>query len=193
MDWCEEGKLGTLPPHAITKGSSCLGIARDQASLFFDWKQTEGIPYRSCQREEDDIKRPTWLSEKVSPAGFHEGYVRQSTKLFTHDFWMHEKDVHTDVKKPHESAKMEDTAQKFPNAGNAVCLHDFDLLCECDRYVHHLMHDHQHDSCRFVFAVLPGNPPVFYNITWRRAADQRVGRLPTRSLGSTLVGPHELD
>ena len=35
------------------------------------------------------------------------------------------------------------------------------------------MYDHQHDSSwRLLFAVLPGNPPVFYNVTWRRTADQ---------------------
>ena len=35
------------------------------------------------------------------------------------------------------------------------------------------MYNNQHDSWRLVFAVLLGNPPVFYNVTWKRMPDNK--------------------
>ena len=42
------------------------------------------------------------------------------------------------------------------------------------------MYAHSHNSWRLVFAVLTGDPPVFYNVTWRRTADRgwKVGNTP---------------
>ena len=105
------------------------------------------------------------------------GIVGVSTKILTREYWLREKDAPGDVKKPYESAKTEDVTQKLSNTGNACRLFFVQcvfttlryLLRECDRYVHHLMYDHQHDSWRFVFAVLPVAQPVLYNITWRHA------------------------
>ena len=57
-------------------------------------------------------------------------------------------------------------------AVNFLVRHTQHLHSQNEISVHHLTYDHQHDSWRLVFAVLPGNSPVFYNITWRRAADQ---------------------
>ena len=84
----------------------------------------------------------------VTPPNFHEGMIDQSTKLLRNDYCVHEKDVPADVKKPYDSSRVEDVSQKFPNTTNS-CQFLFmqyifttlrDLLCECDRYIHHL-HD----------------------------------------------------
>ena len=48
MDWWEDGKLDNIPSYAIVKSQSCLGIARDQANVFFAWMigdMAEGVPY----------------------------------------------------------------------------------------------------------------------------------------------------
>ena len=65
------------------------------------------------------------------------------------------------------------------------------LLRECDRRIHHLACDHQHDSWRFVFAVLPGTLPG--STTSLGGAQSDLEGCQHASLGSTLEGPHELD
>ena len=63
MDCWEYGKLDVIPSYAIMKGQSCLGIAREQATVFFAWaigNKAEGIPYRHCHRDEDHIRCPAW-------------------------------------------------------------------------------------------------------------------------------------
>ena len=102
------------------KGQSCLGIARDQANIFFVWMigdKAEGIPYRHCHKDEDYIR--CWLSSRISPANFHESMIGQSTKLFMRDYWLHEKEAPSDTKKAYEPLRMDDTSQKFLNFGNA--------------------------------------------------------------------------
>ena len=81
--------------------------------------KAEGLPYRHCHREEDHIKCSVWLSSRVSPANFHEGMIGQTTKRFTNDYWMHEKDMPADMKSPCDSSRMEDISQKFPKTVNA--------------------------------------------------------------------------
>ena len=46
-------------------------------------------------------------------ANFHEGIVGQPTKVFTHEHWMHQKDVQADMKKAYEPARMEDISQNL--------------------------------------------------------------------------------
>ena len=72
--------------------------------------KAEGIPCRSCHREEDYIRRP---QESLQPR---------------------ERDAPAEVKKAYDSARMEDITQKFPNTKcvsvpvHAIRLHDFALL-----------------------------------------------------------------
>ena len=62
VDWWDDGKLDAIPFYAIMKSQSCLGIARDQANIFFAWTigtEAEGVPLPtlSSRREVHQVPR----------------------------------------------------------------------------------------------------------------------------------------
>ena len=114
----------SFPPMQSRKVSHAL---RDQAHIFFAWMvrdKAEGVPCRHCHRDEGHIRFPAWLSSRVSPANFHDGIVGQSTKFFTHEFWLDEKDVLADTKRWSTSQDIQPAATEssFPTPENTLDL-----------------------------------------------------------------------
>ena len=90
--------------------------------FLFAWmvgEKPEGIPYRRCHREEDCIKRPAGCL-LVSRLPTFMNMVSQTAKILTREYWMHERDVPADMKKPYESSRMGDCPMTCPRSSRML-------------------------------------------------------------------------